>query len=116
MNADQLARIRLAIDGDANLDEQMTAPPWVSVDGNVETPDGLVAWATHDDTAEMDPWNAAGIARARNRWALYLGLARAVGDMVQALDTDNEPHAGFTYERLKAALAALAEGEASDGQ
>lgn len=109
MDSDQLARIRAAIEADVDLDKQMTAPPWVSIDGNVETPDGSVAWATHDDIAEMDPWDAAGIARARNRWGLYLRLARAVGDMVQALDTDNEPHAGFTYEQLKAALAALAE-------
>lgn len=120
MNADQLARIRLAIDGDANLDEQMTAPPWVSIDGNVETPDGLVAWATHDDIAEMDPWDAAGIARARNRWGLYLRLARAAARCEEAfgqtLAWESDRACGEAMYGLSEALAALAEGEASDGQ
>lgn len=111
MDSDTLDRIRLAIDGDANLDEQMTAPPWVSIDGNVETPDGSVAWATHDDTAEMDPWNAAGIARARNRWALYLELARAAvakRAFVPEIDYSNIREGLAIDEEYDAALAALA--------
>lgn len=120
MDNDTLARIRLAIDGDANLDEQMTAPPWVSIDGNVETPDGSVAWARNEDVAEMDPWNAAGIARARNRWRAYLRLARAAARCEEAfgqtLAWESDRACGEAMYGLSAALAALAEGEASDGQ
>lgn len=130
MDGDQLARIRAAIEADVDLDKQMTAPPWVSIDGNVETPDGSVAWATHDDIAEsvwswprpatMDPWDAAGIARARNRWGLYLRLARAAARCEEAfgqtLAWESDRACGEAMYGLSEALAALAEGEASDGQ
>ena len=113
MDADTLAAVRAALARDREAEGAMTPGEWT----------GGAANETTRDTAAADD---AGIARARNRWRLYLALAEAVvaerqaereaEDYANACEGSFDPIAlrqpiNVARAATDAALAALAEPE-----
>lgn len=92
MNADMLDAARAAIERDRGIEARMTPGEWASGiyrgNGVEVVAAGYVEARAYGDTTYAGR-NAAGIARARNRWPLYLALSEAVARLVayQANDT-----------------------------
>ncbi len=137
MNADTLASARAAIERDRETEAAMTPGEWAvgRTDMTTETTGEDGEWySVHyvyrpgsDPSETGGEWvprigvmgdecleDAAGIARARNRWPLYLALAEACVALEREKRIDDITNIR-EYERVHdayyAALAALAEQE-----